>query len=132
MQTEIHTTEPKVPKPSALEMVMTIEKLKRHKSPVIDKIPADLIKAGGRTIRSEIYKRIHSIWNKNELPGEWKESIIIPVYKKGDKTHCSNYRDISLSSTIYKILFNILLCPRLTPYTQEIIWDHISTQQVSS
>jgi hypothetical protein len=125
MQTEIHTTEPKVPKPSALEVVMAIEKLKRHKSPVIDQIPATLIKADGRIIRSEIYKRIHSIWNKEELPGEWKESIIIPVCKKGDKTHCSNYRDTSLSSTTYKISFNILLCPRLTPHTQEIIWDHI-------
>jgi len=62
-----------VPKPSALEVVMTIEKLKRHKSPIIDQIPADLIKAGGTIIRSEIHKRIHSIWNKEELPGEWKE-----------------------------------------------------------
>ena len=62
-----------MPKPSALEVVMTIGKLKRYKSPIIDQIPADLIKAGGTIIRSEIHKRIHSIWNKEELPGEWKE-----------------------------------------------------------
>jgi hypothetical protein len=29
---------------------------------------------------------IHSIWNKEELPQQWKESIILPIYKKGDKT----------------------------------------------
>jgi hypothetical protein len=37
-------------------------------------------------LRSEIRKRINSIWNKEELPGEWKESITAPIYKKGDKT----------------------------------------------
>jgi hypothetical protein len=57
------------------------------------------------------------------LPEEWKESIIVPIYKKGDKTDCSNYRGISLSPTTYKILSNILLS-RLTPYTREITEDH--------
>ena len=63
---------------------MAIEKLKSHKSPVIDQIPAELIKAGGRTIRFAIHKLIISIWNKEELPEEWKESIIVPIHKKGD------------------------------------------------
>jgi hypothetical protein len=36
---------------------------------------------------------------------------------------CSNYRGISLLSTSYKILSNILLA-RLTPYADEIIEDH--------
>ena len=35
---------------------MAIEKLKRHKSPGIDQIPAELIKVGGRTIRCEVHK----------------------------------------------------------------------------
>jgi len=45
-QTEIHTAEPLVPEPSAYEFEMAIEKLKRYKSPGIDQIPAELIKAG--------------------------------------------------------------------------------------
>jgi hypothetical protein len=95
-QAEIHTAEPLVPEPSDSEVQMGIEKLKGHKSPGIDKIPAELITAGGRTIRSEIHKLINSIWNKEELPEQWKESIIVPIYKKGDETDCSNYRGISL------------------------------------
>ena len=57
-----------------------------------------------------------------ELPEEWKESIIVPIYKKGDKSDCSNYIGISLSPTTCKILSNILLS-RLTPYAEKIIGD---------
>ena len=53
-----------------------------------------MIKAGGRTICYEIHKLIISIWNKGESPEEWKESFTVPIYKKGDKTNCSNYRGI--------------------------------------
>jgi hypothetical protein len=48
---------------------------------------------------------------------------VVPIHKKGDKTDCSNYRGISLLSTSYKILSNILLA-RLTPYADEIMGDH--------
>jgi hypothetical protein len=58
-----------------------------------------------------------------KLPEEWKESIIVPTYKKGDKTDCSNYRSISLLPTTHKILPNTLLS-RLTPKAEEIIGDH--------
>jgi hypothetical protein len=57
------------------------------------------------------------------LPEEWKESIIVPIYKKGDKTDCSNYWGISLLPATYKILSNILLS-RLTLHEKEIIEDH--------
>ena len=81
-----------MPEPSASEVELAIDKLKSHKSPGIDKIPAELIKAGGGTICLEIHKLITSIWNKEKLPEEWKESIIVPIHKKGDKTDCNNYR----------------------------------------
>ena len=61
--------------------------------------------------------------NKEDFPEEWKESIIVLIYKKGNKTDFSNYRGISLLSTMYKFLSNILLT-RLTPYTEEITGDH--------
>jgi len=93
-----------VSEPRAFEFELAIEKLKPHLSPGIDQTPAELIKERGRTIRCEIHKRIICTWNKEELPEEWMESIILPVYKKGDKRFCSNYRGISLLPTTYKIL----------------------------
>jgi hypothetical protein len=79
------------------------------KSPGIDQIPAEIIEAGGRKFHSETYKLINSIWNKKELTDECRESIIVPIYKKGDKTDCINCRGTSLLSTTHKMLSNILL-----------------------
>jgi len=57
------------------------------------------------------------------LSEEWKNSIIVPIYKKVDKTGCINCRGISPFPSTYKILSSIVLS-RLTPYAQEIIEDH--------
>jgi len=122
-QEEIHTAEPLLSEPSAFEFELAIEKLKNHKSPGIDQIPAELILVGGRTIRCAIHKLTISIWNKEELPEEWKGSIIVPIHKKGDKTDFNNCRGISLLPTTYKILSNILFS-RLIPYSEKVIGDH--------
>ena len=102
-QTELHTAEPLLPEPSAFRFELVIEKLKSHKSLGIDQIPGEMINAGGRTIRTDIHKGLTSFWNKEELPEKWKESIIVPVYRKGDKTDCSNYRGISFCQIRTKI-----------------------------
>jgi sorting nexin-29 len=43
--------------------------------------------------------------------------------QRGDKIDCNNYRGISLLSTVYKMLSNVLLS-RLGSYIDEIIGDH--------
>jgi len=122
-QAEIHTAEPLLPDPRASEFELAIYKLKSYKSPGFDQIPAEMIKVEDRTMCLEIHKLITSIWKKEKLPEECKESITLPIHKKGDKTNCNNYRGISLLPTTYKILSNILLS-RLIPYAKEIIGDH--------
>ena len=122
-QAELREAEPLVPEPSAFEVELDIEKVRSHKSPGTDQITVDLIKAVGRKIHTEIHKLVISFWNKEELPEEWKESLIVPIYKMGDKTDCSNYRGISILPTTYNILSNILLS-RLTLYAEEITGDH--------
>ena len=64
----VHTAEPLMPETSLFAVEMATEKLTGNKSPDVDHIRAELIKAGDRTIRSEIHKHINSIWNKEELP----------------------------------------------------------------
>jgi hypothetical protein len=54
-QMDIHRAEPLVPEPSLVEVEIAIGKLKRYKSLGTHKIPAELIKAGGETLSSEIH-----------------------------------------------------------------------------
>ena len=42
--------------------------------------------AGSSTNRPDICKLINSICNEEKLPEEWKQSITVPIYKKGDKS----------------------------------------------
>jgi hypothetical protein len=119
-QIEIYTGKLLVTDLRHLDVEISIAKLIMYKFLGGDQIPAELYQAGGETLVCVIHKLITSIWNKEELPDQWKESIIVPVHKKGDKTDCNNYFGMSLLSTSYKILSNILLS-RLSPYIGEII-----------
>jgi hypothetical protein len=112
-----------VPDPSSCEVEIAIAKLKGFKSPGSDQIPTELNQAGGEILCCEIHKIINSICNTEKLPDQWKESIIVPVHKKSDKTDCSNYQGILLLSTSYKILSKFHLC-MVSPYIDEIIGDH--------
>jgi hypothetical protein len=103
-QMEIHATETLVPEPSPFQVEIAIAKLKKYKSPGTDQIPTDLIQADGEVLHPDIHKFISYVLNKEELPNQWKESIIKPIYKNGDKTDCINYRGVSLLSTSYKFL----------------------------
>ena len=127
MQNYIQTAEPLVPESIAFEVEGGAEKLQSHKSPGTDQIPAELIEAGRRTIRSELHKLFNSIWNNKELQ-QWKELIIVHIHKKGDETDCGNYRGLSLLPITYKILTNILLW-KWTPYAEEIIGNQCQFQR---
>jgi hypothetical protein len=98
-QIEVHTAEPLVPHPDPSEVEITVSNLKNNKSSDSDRIPAELIQAVGEILGSEIHELINSVWNKEELSVQCKVSIIVPVYKKGNKTDFSYSRGISLLST---------------------------------
>jgi hypothetical protein len=113
-QIEVHMTEPLVPGPSRLGVEIGIAKFKKYKSPGSDQIPAELIQAGGEMLLSAIHKLINSIWNKEKLPDQWKESINVPIHKKGDKTDCNNYRRIYCYQHL--TIFYRTSSSRLSPY----------------
>jgi hypothetical protein len=56
--------------------------LKRYKSQGVAQFPTELIQAGGETLCLEFHKLIKLIWNKEELPHQWKESVVVPFTKR--------------------------------------------------
>jgi hypothetical protein len=70
-----------VPEHSLFEEEIGIGKLKSYISPGTDNIPAEFIKAGGERLYSEIHRLICFMWNKEELPQQRKETVILPIYK---------------------------------------------------
>jgi hypothetical protein len=66
-----------VPVPSAFEVEMAIEKLKRHRSPGIDQIPEELIKM--RKVVEfcyEIHRLNNAICYNGELPEQWRTTFL--------------------------------------------------------
>jgi hypothetical protein len=88
----------------ALEVEIAIAKLKRYKSLGSDQIPA-----GGEILRSETQRVLNSVWSKEEFAWEVEVVYYCTNLREGRKTDCNNYRGVSLSSTSYKIVSNILL-----------------------
>jgi hypothetical protein len=91
-QMDIHTAEPLVPESSLVEVETAIRKLKSYKTPGTNQIPDELIKGRGETLCSEIHKLVRSVWCKENLPQQWKESIIVPIYRNCDKMESPSYK----------------------------------------
>jgi hypothetical protein len=61
--------------------------------------------------------------NKEELPDQWMEFIIVQIHKKGDKTGCNNYRVLPLLSVSH-ISFSYIFISLFSPYIDEIIGEY--------
>ena len=55
-----------------------------------------------------VYVTANCIWKRKEGPTDWKKSVCVPIYMKGDKKECGNYRTISLISHASKVLLRVI------------------------
>jgi hypothetical protein len=55
-----------------------------------------------------LHAMIQQAWTGETLPRSWTEGVLCPVYKKGDKLDCNNYRGICLLNVTYKVFAKIL------------------------
>ena len=87
---------------------LAINKLKSNKTPGPDKISPRILK---ETL-NEISKPLSELFNLSlrtcKVPQEWKFANVTPIFKKGNKDKPENYRPISLTSVVCKLLENIL------------------------
>ncbi|GFO04978.1 endonuclease-reverse transcriptase [Plakobranchus ocellatus] len=97
------------PPPLIEEVEAAIKKLKNGKTPGLDNIPSELLKASGPTAIKAIHHLCCKIWNSKTWPAEWKKQEIVMLHKAGDPKDCGNYRTIALISHTSKIMLYIIL-----------------------
>ena len=95
---------------SSEELSIVINRLKNNKTPGIDGILAEVLK--NVALRNALLEMFNMCYNTKTVPDEWHQSILVPIFKKGDPTKCGNYRGIALMSICAK-LYNLLLLERL-------------------
>jgi hypothetical protein len=75
-----------------------------HKATGQDNIPGKLLKE----LATETSLILATIFNasirQGRIPDQWKEALITPLFKKGDKGKASNYRQVSLTSICSKLM----------------------------
>ena len=87
-----------------------------------DELPAELLKLGLSDSSHKTLLVFHDIivavWMTGEVPQEWKDATIKVLYKKKDRTECSNYRGLSLVAHAGKVLLKIV-ANRLGDFCEE-------------
>ena len=67
-----------------------VRKLKMRKAPGICGIVPEMLKAGGEVVIEWMTEVFNMVWNEGMAPSDWRNAVIVPVYKKGSRLDCTN------------------------------------------
>ena len=87
---------------------MDLVNLQKDKACGPDCVPAYLLKIGADFLAAPLSKLFQLSLSTGSLPTDWVTANIVPVYKKGDSHLSSNYRPISLTSLVIKVMERII------------------------
>jgi len=83
--------------------------MKKGKAAGADQIPSDLLHSGGEDCAAWLHEVFCRVWTEEVVPADWSQAVVIPIYKKGNKEDCNNYRGIALLSVPGKAFARLLL-----------------------
>jgi len=69
-----------------------------------DNIPYIALKAGGHLLLEQLSRLFQLSFNSGSVPSQWKISCVTPIFKKGNRRDPGNYRPVSLTCCIYKVM----------------------------
>jgi len=80
---------------------------KNCKTPGQDIINSELHNYAPEEFKLKLLQFLNYIYRENRIPNEWRNAVITPIFKKGDRREPQNYRGISILNTYYKIYSKI-------------------------
>ena len=89
-------------------IVTKIKKLKDNKSPGIDGITPKLLTEIAEEISVPLAIMFNLSLHEGTVPHEWKHANVVPIFKKGSRCKAENYRPVSLTSVVCKLLESLL------------------------
>ena len=100
-----------------------LEKLKINKSCGPDNIHPFVLQKTASAVSIPLEKIFNLSLNSGECPEDWKSANVTPIHKKGDRTNPSNYRPVSLTSQVCKVLESLI---------RKHILEHLTTNKILS
>ena len=100
-----------------------LEKLNVNKSCGPDDIHPRVLKETARATSVPLEKIFKLSLSSGECPDDWRKANVTPIHKKGDRTDPSNYRPVSLTSQVCKVLEAI---------TRKYIVEHLESNNILS
>ena len=85
-----------------------IKAMKDNKSPGVDEIPPKLLMETEEQISIPLARIFNLSLKEGVVPFEWKEANIMPLFKKGSRNKSENYKPVSLTSVICKLLERLI------------------------
>ena len=85
-----------------------LKNLKQDKAPGPDGIHPKILKECAVELARPIYRIFRKSLDEGKLPSDWRTAVVSPIWKKGSRTLASNYRPISLTSVVCKVLEAII------------------------
>ena len=79
-----------------------------NKSPGTDGITGTVLKKCSSSLSYPLSILFNISFASSQLPQDWKVANVVPVHKKGDKSNIENYRPISLTSLVMKVIEKIV------------------------
>ena len=96
----------------AEEIELIIRKMAPRKAPGDDHFTGAMLKPIAKPLSVTLSHFFQLCWNWSWIPISWRTAQVVPIFKKGDPTTAANYRPISLTSILRKLLERCLL-PKL-------------------
>ena len=73
-----------------------------------DNIPTRLIKDTASEIADVVSFLFNQSYSLSQLPADWCKANIVPIFKKGAKQHPNNYRPVSLTVALCKVMEHVI------------------------